>query len=551
MLVKHKLMLSVLGLAGIILLMFLATWYATSNQKDDGLVINLAGRQRMLTQKMTKELLQFHVKKEQSDETHQTLAQQVHQTMAVFEKTLYALKDGGLAPTTLDVNGKQRRCPKAEDPAFSQLEKVSSIWRIFKEKVEGVLNNTADSEENLNWVLKNNLTLLSEMNQAVVMMQKQSEGRVSTLLIIQIVGLIIAILFTSFALRTTVTIIRRLSVVSEVSERLEKGDFSVQVNAIDNNELGEILRKFNKMVQQFSEMIHSIKERTGALNRASVELTSLSGNLLGNAQMLHEKAGSVAAASEELSVNMSSVSAAVKQTSGNINVISTSTTELNSTVTEIAQNTENARVVTRNAVTRVSQASEKVGQLDASADEIGHVIETIEEIAEQTKLLALNATIEAARAGEAGKGFAVVANEVKELASQTNNATEDIRQKIEAMQISAKQTIEEINNITRVIENVDEIVNTIASAVEEQSITTREIADNVNQTTRATEDMATNVSQAAEVSAMIAQEVASVNEASEQLNQASLSLDQSAKSLQEIGNEIAQMMDQFKIINRT
>jgi len=545
--IKKKLTYSILGLTAIITAIFLATWFVTASQKDDGLVINLAGRQRMLTQKMTKELLHFQVEKDQNDQTAQALAKQTRSTMAVFEKTLIALKDGGQAPVTLTIDGPQRMCPKAEEPVYTQLAKVQNIWNVFKTNVNDVLDENVNAPEKLQWVLKNNIPLLTEMNKAVNMMQKQSESRVRDLLLVQVLGLLIAALFTLFALRTTVKIIRRLNVVAEFSERIKEGDLSRTINAKDDNELGDILRRLDEMILRFAQVVSSIKERINVLNTSSNELSELSGGLHENAQLLNEKAGSVAAASEEMSVNMSSVSAAVQQTSGNINVISTSTSELNSTVTEIASNTENARQVTREAVNSVTHAAEKVNELDASADEIGQVVETIVEIAEQTKLLALNATIEAARAGEAGKGFAVVANEVKELASQTNNATEDIRRKIEAMQGSAKETTNEINNITRVIENVDEIVNTIASAVEEQSITTREIASNVQQTTEATVEMENNVTQAAEVAGLIAKDVASVNETSQQLNQASATLNNSAKALAEISAEINQMMAMFKV----
>ncbi|HEY5960647.1 MAG TPA: methyl-accepting chemotaxis protein, partial [Polyangiaceae bacterium] len=120
-------------------------------------------------------------------------------------------------------------------------------------------------------------------------------------------------------------------------------------------------------------------------------------------------------------------------------------------------------------------------------------------IAEQTKLLALNATIEAARAGEAGKGFAVVASEVKDLAKQTNGATADIRSKIQAIQNSARTTIEEIGKINTIILEVSEFVAAVATATEEQSATTKAIAGNIGEVSVGIRDMASNVAQAAEV----------------------------------------------------
>lgn len=542
--IKMKLGVVVGGLAGIILLMFLVTWNATSAQKDDGLVINLAGRQRMLSQKMTKEILNFETRRSQTGTTDDALAKGVQNTMRVFETTLRALKGSGNAPLTLDLDGAYRSCPKADEPAYSQLIQVDNLWQDFSNHMNRVLDSP--SEENLNWILQNSNTLLGEMNKAVVMMQKQSESKISTLITFQIIAIIIGLIFTLIAFKVVWGVLKRLKTISEFSHHLGSGDFTFSADQTGNDEMEKIVQELNETTSTVGAMIGKLKGKIGELDHSSTDLANLSDRLLENAAQMNERANSVASASEEMSVNMGTVSSAVNQAGENINVISTNTTELSSTVTEIAENTENARRVTGEAVQSVAQASQKISALGTSANEIGQVIDSIMDISEQTKLLALNATIEAARAGEAGKGFAVVANEVKDLAAQTNLATEDIRQKIEAMQIATKATVTEIGNITNVIDNVNEIVNTIASAVEEQSITTRDIAANIEQTTEATAEMTGNVSQAAEVSGLIAADVAGVNDASNQVNLVSNEVSQNARFLSGLSDEIESMVSKFK-----
>ncbi|MEM9039136.1 MAG: methyl-accepting chemotaxis protein, partial [Actinomycetota bacterium] len=131
--------------------------------------------------------------------------------------------------------------------------------------------------------------------------------------------------------------------------------------------------------------------------------------------------------------------------------------------------------------------------LGESSVEIGNVIKVINSIAEQTNLLALNATIEAARAGEAGKGFAVVANEVKELANQTAQATEEISARIQGIQSDTTNAVEANEQIGETIERINEISATIAAAVEEQSVTTTEIGRSVEEAAMGTQEIARSI----------------------------------------------------------
>jgi methyl-accepting chemotaxis protein len=135
--------------------------------------------------------------------------------------------------------------------------------------------------------------------------------------------------------------------------------------------------------------------------------------------------------------------------------------------------------------------------LGESSLEIGTVIKMITSIAQQTNLLALNATIEAARAGDAGKGFAVVANEVKELAKATAKATNDIGQKIEAIQNDTRGAVLAISEISAIINKINDYQYTIANAVEEQTATTSQMTQSISEAARGSSEIAATISGAA------------------------------------------------------
>ena len=157
----------------------------------------------------------------------------------------------------------------------------------------------------------------------------------------------------------------------------------------------------------------------------------------------------------------------------------------------------------------------------------------ITSIAQQTNLLALNATIEAARAGEAGKGFAVVANEVKELAKETAKATEEIGQKIDAIQGDTKAAVRAIGEISQIINQINDISNTIASAVEEQTATTNEIGRNVTEAAKGTEEIARNIS--------------GVATAAESTTSGAGDTQKAAIELSRMANELQSLVSRFRI----
>jgi methyl-accepting chemotaxis protein len=298
-----------------------------------------------------------------------------------------------------------------------------------------------------------------------------------------------------------------------------EGDLTKRLEVTSTDEIGEVARWLNIFLEKLQKIISRVAGSTEGVSSSSEQLTDVSRKITTN--------------SEETSSQASTVSSATEKVNRNLQTVATGAEQMSSTIQGIAKNATEAARVASQAVKTAEQANSTVSKLGSSSGEIGKVIKVITSIAQQTNLLALNATIEAARAGEAGKGFAVVANEVKELAKQTAKATEEISQKIAAIQEDTGGAVQAIATIGGVINQINDISNMIAAAVEQQSATTNEMSRNVGEAARGSEEISRNITGMA---------AAAKNTA-----QGAVDSEKAARQLATTSRELRELVEQFKV----
>ncbi len=343
--------------------------------------------------------------------------------------------------------------------------------------------------------------------------------------------------------------IRNISfaILGDTLQKISKGDLTHRITVSSQDEIGQMGNHFNSFMDKMHEMITKIIDTAREVDQTSSDIVSISTTLTDESTHAQSQADHAATSCRNAQERMENVAVDAQKVAANVEELSHAAHDLSDTLQGIVNNTVQTNNATGEAVSVASMASDKVQELEKAATDIYNVVDTITEISEQVNLLALNATIEAARAGEAGKGFAVVANEIKALANQTNEATEDIKRRTDGIRISTTHTRDSMKELSQIIENANTMVSEITSAAEEQMETTQNTVGNIAEISASVDAAGANVNDSVADAAEAVERTGKIIEDTEGIAQEGERLRKTAQILHNSSQTLNELVEYFTI----
>ncbi|MCA1945071.1 MAG: bacteriohemerythrin [Desulfovibrio sp.] len=566
---SHRLMGVVVALALVVAAMFLATWQASSSQKTDALAINLAGRQRMLAQRVAKDALLLTLP---GTADAAAIRSSLDKGLRLFEATWSALEQGGPAPVTTDPAGPTAVLPAPTAAVKPLLTAVDVLWSRLRDAAQAVASGTSKDAAALGDLSEHAVAALSK---AVQQIELESEAKVRRLMLIQVTGIVLAAgLLAWLFIMLRAQMLAPLARLVEYANLVAGGSLQARLNGRFTHELQVLAHSITAMVASLNSAMSVCTQQEQKAKEAHAEAEAALQEAKAKEAKLEELLASITAVSRSAANLSAQVSGAVEELGREIDTVDSGVVvqrdrmtetaaaveEMNATVMEVARNasqaasnaaaskklaTDGAHGVARAVESirlmqqRILGLKESMARLGVDAENIGRIMNVISEIADQTNLLALNAAIEAARAGDAGRGFAVVADEVRKLAEKTMQATREVGTAIGTIQETARENVAAVEtaatniisaveeaatagasmgDIVRIVEDTAGQVESIAAAAEEQSAASEEINRAVSEVTLVATDTAENMQRSAQALTRIISLIEDLNGAIQDLS---------------------------------
>ncbi len=479
------------------------TLYITHTQSADAQLIEIAGRQSVITQKITKEVFSMIVQKG-NEGFVKAQKKRLFNTASLFDRSLKALKDGGSA---LSSDGKEVSLPASTGEIRDQLEKIEKLWGPFRENIDVITDIQSSGTKKFyraqNYIIGNNLSLLNESNKAVALLKEISEGKTAFLKTTMIATLCLTVLLSIFVwFISNKLLVRPIIHTARIMDLMAEKDFTQFLIVKDKGEIGRMSQAVNNVVRTLGGLLKLLVNLSGKLTNASGEMSDFA---------VHISQGS-----EKQTARALQVSTASHQMSSTIVNVANNASDAAEAAKEANQAALKGREIVRQSIDSINsiadstrETSELIAMLDSRSQDVGKIILVIDDIADQTNLLALNAAIEAARAGEHGRGFSIVAEEVRKLSEKTTKATKEIVETIKIMQDDTQKALKSVETevqavdegvrftgdadialkeIVGQVERVNSMIDQIASASEEQSSAAEQITSDMEVMTDITKE---------------------------------------------------------------